>query len=123
MTNVRRPHLSRVLLVQGAYYVLTGGWAAARPSSFERVAGRPLNQLQLSVTGSLFVAVGVTLAVGARRGPVPEPVRVLAVLTPFAAVQSEVRHCRDLPPVLVVDLIAEAVLAAAVGCSRKEPER
>lgn len=116
------PRLSRVLLVQGAYYVLTGGWAAARPSSFERVAGRPLNHLQLSVTGSLFVAVGVTLAAGACRGSVPPAVRLLAVLTPIAAAHSEVRHRGDLPPVLVVDLLAEALFAAAAGCPRKEPE-
>jgi len=59
----------RVILGQGAYYVLTGLWSLAHFSSFAGAVALRINPFQAQAFGAVIVVVGGCLLEAARREP------------------------------------------------------
>jgi hypothetical protein len=110
-------------VVQGAYYLATGAWSSTHPASFERFARADLNHFQLSITGSLFMAIGGTLVAGGRESRPAAAAVVLAVLAPLAAMRAEAEHRRDRPWMLGPELAVEAALAGGILAAHRRCRR
>jgi hypothetical protein len=79
----------RVLVVQGAYYMITGLWPLIHLSSFEAVTGPKTDHWLVRTVGLLAAAIGLALLAGARRretGTTTLPTLALSSALAFAAV-------------------------------------
>lgn len=65
----RRRWRRLVILVQGAYYILTGLWPLAHFSSFSRAVALSVHPFQAQVLGAVLVVVGAHLLEAGRREP------------------------------------------------------
>ena len=108
--------------VQGGYYVLTGLWPLVSIRTFQAVTGRKTDNWTgreadhwlVNAVAVLVLAVGATLLVAAYRGrPSPEVV-VLALGSIVGLTGIDVVYVarRVIPPVYLLDAVAEAVLLA-----------
>lgn len=68
-TDRRNRRRRLVILVQGAYYVLSGLWPLAHFPSFSRAAGLPIHPFQAQMLGAVLVVVGAHLLETGRREP------------------------------------------------------
>lgn len=59
--------LSRIILFQSIYYIVTGLWALFHYESFTAVVGPKPDIFQLNVTASLVVMIGVVLLLGFKK--------------------------------------------------------
>lgn len=69
----------RVILLQGAYYVLTGIWPLAHFSSFSRAVALSVNPFQAQAFGAVLVVLGAHLLEAGRREPPGASTTLLAI--------------------------------------------
>lgn len=104
--------LSRLLSLQGVFYVVTGLWPFVDLQSFVAVAGPKPDVFQLHVTAALIVVIGIVLLRGARR--IEAGIVWLAVLSAMAFAGLDIAYAPRLPETYWLDAIAEVLLAALI---------
>lgn len=111
-----------VALVQGGYFVVTGGWPLIHMRSFEAVTGPKRDHWLVNTVGLLVGVAGSTLVAAARRprGPSTD-LRAVAVGTALALAAVDVYYVAGgrIAPVYLGDAIVE--LALVVAWSRATP--
>ena len=121
---VAEPSLSRVLAVtQGAVYLGTGVWALVHRDSFERVTGPKTDFWLVRTVGALIGIVGGTLLwAGVRRRVSPE-LKGLAMGSAAVLGSVDVVYTAKgrIPPVYLLDAVAEAALTGGWLMSRLSP--
>lgn len=104
-----------VLVVQGVYYVATGGWAVVHRRSFEAVSGSKHDYWLVRTVGLLAGAIGAALLVASRADrPSPEAAVLAAGAgASFAAVDVVYVARRRISPVYLGDAALHLALAWA----------
>jgi hypothetical protein len=126
---MRRPPIDRVLVVQGAYYVLTGVAPFVSRRAFERVTGPKTEWWLVQTVGALVTGVGAALIAAGRNGrATPELVGTAAACAVgLGAVETvHVIRGRIAPTYLIdaaIELAALAGLAAGGATRRGGAER
>jgi hypothetical protein len=108
------PSLARgVAVLQGLYFLSTGIWPLVSMDTFLLVTGPKTDLWLVETVGLLVASVGLALLVAAWRGLSPEAV-TLAVATALALAGIDVLYVsrRVIPPVYMLDALAEVVLLA-----------
>lgn len=111
------------MLVQAAYYLLTGPWPLVHLRSFEAITGPKPDRFVVESAGALFTASGSALAVGALRGGRDLASRVLSALVPALSTFVVLRHRRSLRLVYLADAAAECGLAMWAAASWRTRRR
>src|SRR5437870_12000828 len=62
--------LQNLAWIQGAYFIVTGVWPLLSMDTFERVTGPKTDRWLVRTVAVLVIAIGVSIAFGARNGPV-----------------------------------------------------
>jgi hypothetical protein len=106
--------------LQACYYVATGVWPFAHRRSFEYVTGPKVDFWLVRTVGVLVTAIGVGLALGARRrlSPELEATAVLAAAGLAAIDVAEVARGR-ISRIYLADAFVEALLIASWRVSRQ----
>jgi hypothetical protein len=119
----------RLLVGQGAYYVITGLWALVHFSSFARVLGLPVDPFRSQTLAAVMVVLGGSLIEAARRGP-PGPFPTLlgaAVAGAIAIVSLWWLPRIGIGTALRIDLLLEVAFALALVLlyprAQEEPSR
>jgi hypothetical protein len=113
-----------VLLVQAAFYVVTGLWPLVSLSSFEAVTGPKADHWLVQTVGLLIVAIGVSLLVGVWRSHPSRETLVLSLLsaTMLAGVDVVFVSLRVIPPIYLLDAAIEGlIIVALIALSRVRP--
>jgi hypothetical protein len=106
-----------VLVVQGAYYLITGIWPLVSMRTFEMVTGPKTDDWLVQTVGVLAAVIGATLVVGALRRPPNREALTLSVLSIFGfAAVDVVFVLRDaIGPIYLVDAAIEMVFLFCLG--------
>jgi hypothetical protein len=109
-----------VLLVQGAYYLITGIWPLISISTFEAVTGPKTDDWLVQTVGVLAAVIGATLLVGAVRRPSNRETLTLSVLSilGFVAVDVVFVLRGSIGPIYLADAAVQAVLLISLGIGR-----
>jgi hypothetical protein len=104
-----------LLWVQGLYFLVTGLWPIIHIESFELVTGEKTDDWLVITVGVMIVAVAVVLLTAAWRRRCPAEVALLAVATAAGLTAIDVVYVSRgvIPPVYLLDAVAEVVLIAA----------
>lgn len=105
----------RLAVGQGAFYLATGLWPILHMRSFEAVTGEKIDDWLVKTVGAMIAVVGtVTTVAGVRRRVTPE-IALLAAgsAAVLAAVDVIYNTKRVIPPVYLLDAVAEAGLVGA----------
>jgi FtsH-binding integral membrane protein len=105
--------LQRVIQVQSAYYLVTAFWPVLHFSSFRWVVGPKPDRFQFWTTNWLIMAIGAALGIGARRRP-DAGTAALGVISTAAFIGVEAYHIRRIRKVFLADMLAEALIGAAI---------
>jgi len=104
---------------QAAYYVLAGLWPLISLDAFERVTGPKTDDWLVYTVGLLAVAIGLTLAVGARPARPAGAIVVLAAgsASSFAGIDLRYALSGRIAPIYLLDAGVEfgLLLALLVG--------
>jgi hypothetical protein len=109
---IRRLSCSRVLRLQGAYYLVGGLWPLVHARSFVFVAGPKPDRFQLAVSSALFVSAGASLLLTVREPP-SAGARTLGITTALAVAYVDWAHRRDIRPLFRAEGAAELLFAAS----------
>jgi hypothetical protein len=117
----------RVVIGQGAYYVLTGLWTLAHFSSFAAAVGLRINPFQAQAFAAVIVVVGGCLLEASRREPPGSFPTLLAaaVASAIAIVSLWWLPRMGEPTILWADLAVEVAFAVVLILlyPRAQPER
>jgi hypothetical protein len=119
---MKAPSVSLLALVQGAFYAATGLWALVDLDSFMAVTGPKTDRWLVKTVGILVTVIGGVLLVAWRRGEVPVEVVLLAIGSAFSLATIDVVYVsnRTIPPIYLLDAVAELGLALAwLGAVRR----
>ncbi len=107
--------MSTLLLLQGAYYGLTGLWPLLSMRSFERVTGEKTDDWLVKTVGALIVAVALPLLVAGERGQATPEIVLLAAGCAAALGLVDVVYSvkRVISPIYLLDAVVEAALVGA----------
>lgn len=102
-------------VAQGAFYVATGVWPLLHMRSFEAVTGEKTDDWLVRTVGALIAVAGVTMTVAGLRRRVTPEIALLAAgsAAALAAVDLVYTHKGVIPPVYLLDAVAEAGLIGA----------
>jgi hypothetical protein len=109
--------------LQGAWYLLSGGWALLHRSSFEAVTGPKRDYWLVQAIAGLTMAIGAVLLLPAREQEAERRARLLSALSALAFAGVELRH--GLPgrirPIYLLDAVGELAFAgsAFLGGARR----
>ena len=106
--------MQRVLGYQAVYYLVTGLWPIIHFRSFRWVVGPKPDRFQLYTTTLLIIVIGTVLGMGARKRPLDVTVPTLGVLSAAAFIGVELRYIAKIRKVFLLDMLAEALIAAAI---------
>ena len=108
-----------VLLVQGAYYALTGIWSLVDIDSFQKVTGPKRDLWLVKTVGAVVLVIGAVLLMAGWRGNVSLEVLILAIGSALAltAIDAWYSARRVISPVYLVDAVAQLTLIAAIAFS------
>ena len=95
------------------YLALTGAWAVANRSSFERVTGRKHDFWLVRLVGGLALATGVSLGVAVARGARTPEARVLAVVSSAAFGAGDLYAARAYSRIYLMDAALQLVFVRA----------
>jgi hypothetical protein len=95
------------------YLALTGAWAVASRSSFERVTGRKQDFWLVRLVGGLALATGLSLGVSVVRGARTPEARVLAVASSAAFGAGDLYAARGYSRIYVMDALLQLLFAHA----------
>ena len=111
------------LLVQGAYYAITGVSPFASRRLFEAITGPKSEWWLVQTVGALVTVVGAGLAATAIRGdPTPEIVGIAAgSAVAFTAIDTVYVARRRIAPTYLLDAVAQVGLLAALGRAARRP--
>jgi hypothetical protein len=125
--EVRDRWRRRVVVAQGAYYVLTGLWSLAHFSSFAAAVALRINPFQAQAFAAVIVVVGGCLLEAARREPPGSFPTLLgaAVAGAIAIVSLWWLPRMGEPSILWADLAVEVALAVGLILlyPRSQPEK
>jgi len=95
-------------------FALGGVWSVVHRSSFEAVTGRKVDYWLVRTVGLLLAAIGATLWRAADADRLTPEVRALGASTAAALLAVDVAYVarRRIPPIYLVDALAEACLVA-----------
>jgi hypothetical protein len=113
-----------VAAVQGLYYLITGVWPLVSLDTFLAVTGPKTDLWLVQTVGGLVTAAGAALLVAAWRGPSAEAI-VLAVGYILALTVVDVIYVgrRVVPPVYLLDALAEVILLAGWAVAAMQANR
>lgn len=99
---------------QGVYFSLTGVWPVVHIRSFMAVTGPKTDLWLVRLVGAMITVVGVILVDAARRGRLDRGVWGLGFWMPVVLGAVDVIYVanRTIPPVYLLDAVAEAAIAA-----------
>lgn len=119
-------HFTKLLWVQGMYYLVTGIWPLVSIETFQLMTGPKTDHLPtgreadhwlVMTVGVLITAIAISLVVAAWRRRNPVEIAILAVASALGLTAIDViyvaRHV--ISPIYLVDAAGEAVLLAAWG--------
>ena len=111
----------RLMLVQGAYYLVTGVWPIVSMRTFERITGPKTDKWLVKTVGILVSAIGATLVLGGLRRSNQLETKVLAVASAGALTAIDVTYVakRRIAPVYLLDALAEVAFIALLGISSR----
>lgn len=117
----RRSPTARVALAQGLYYAATGVWPFLSMRTFLAVTGPKVDLWLVKTVGGLVGVVGGALLAAGARGRVPEELQGLAVGSAafLAGVDAVYAAKGRIPPVYLLDAVAEAGLIGAWAWARR----
>jgi len=100
------------LIVQGAYYAVTGVWPVASIRTFEWVTGPKTDDWLVQTVGLIILAIGITLLVGAARQSLTRETAVLAVFSAFVFIGIDVTFVSmgQISSIYLLDAVAQAIL-------------
>lgn len=106
----------RVILAQGAYYILTGLWPLAHFSSFSRAVALSVHPFQAQVLGAVLVVVGAHLLEAGRREPPGASATLLGIAVAGAISVVDMVWLPRLGTVSVLwgDLLVQVAIAIAL---------
>ncbi len=117
----------RVVLAQGAYYILAGVWPLLHFSSYARIVAVDVNPFQAQVFAGMLIVIGAALIEAARREPPgPFPTLLGAAVAGAIALVSLIWLPRlGVASGLWIDLIVEVAIAVTLILlyPRQPPER
>jgi len=102
------------MLVQGLYYLATGLWPILDISSFQAVTGPKYETWLVQTVGVIIAVVGLTLLIAARKQRAGASTAVLGIgyAIVLAGVDITFVARRDIPPIYLLDAVAELGLVA-----------
>ena len=106
--------LRRLLQLQSVYYLITALWPVLHFPSFRWVVGPKPDRFQFFTTTWLIAVIGAALGLGARRDDPDPAIPALAVTGAAAFIGVELAFLKQIRKVFLLDMLAEAVLGAAV---------
>ena len=113
-----------VIIVQGAYYCVTGLWPLISMDTFEAVTGEKTDDWLVYMVGGLAAVIGATLLVAARRKSLSAEAVALGLLSAvaFAAVDTVFALNGTISRIYLADAIVQAVIFFAIigGISRRQ---
>lgn len=106
----------RALIAMASYYLATGAWPLLSMRSFEAVTGPKRERWLVKTVGSLTIANGVTLAVGACRPRISRETLVLALgcALAFSTIDVVYVSLRRIRPVYLADAAVELAFAGLI---------
>jgi hypothetical protein len=96
------------------YYAVTALWPVLHFPSFQWVVGPKPDRFQFFTTTWLIAVIAAALGVGARKAEPDAAVPALAVTGAAAFIGVELAFIRQIRKVFLLDMLAEALLGAAV---------
>lgn len=104
--------VGRVAAAQALFYVVTGIWPWISERSFAAVTGPKKAWWLVKTAGALITVIGATIGLAARRRRITPEIRLLAVgsAASLAAVDLLYVLRRRIPPVYLLDMVAELLL-------------
>ena len=117
------PERATLVRFQGAYYVVSGLWAAVDRRGFETLTGRKTDYWLVRMVGLLAAAIGVSLLVGARSARPSSETTVLGVAAgaSFTAVDLVYVVKRRISPIYLADAGVHGLLAGFALFRSREP--
>lgn len=105
---------------QGWYYVVTGVWPILDIDSFLVVTGPKVDLWLVRTVAVLVTVIGATLLVAVRQQRLDAPIVLLAVGSALGLASIDIVYVLvgRIPPVYLLDVAAEIVLAALWGVGR-----
>jgi hypothetical protein len=106
--------LTGVLWVQGLYYLVTGVWPLVSMDTFLAITGPKTDLWLVDTVGVLIAVIALALLLAAVRRHAPAEVVLLALASAVALAGVDVifTSLRVIPPVYLLDAVAEVVLIA-----------
>jgi len=97
------------MLVQGLYYLATGIWPIVDIASFQAITGPKYETWLVRTVGLVIAIVGLTLLIAARKQRAGASTAVLAIGTAVALALVDIIFTirRDIPPIYLLDAVAE----------------
>jgi len=119
--------VSRLALVQGGFYVLSGVWPLLHLRSFERVTGPKADGWLVKTVGVLVLVIGCALGLAGWRRQVSPEVALVAAGSAAGLATIDLVYVgrRRISPVYLLDALAEVLLVALwiVGWRKGRPAR
>lgn len=108
-------YYSILAILHGCFYVATGVWPLVSIESFQRVTGAKTDLWLVRTVGVLVSIIGLTLLLAGVREARSTEVFVLAVgsALSLAAIDTFYVFRKVIPPVYLLDAVAELILVAA----------
>jgi hypothetical protein len=102
-------------VAQGAFYVATGVWPILHMRSFEAVTGEKTDDWLVKTVGALIAVSGAVMMVAGMRRRVTPEIALLAAGSAAALATVDVVYTQKgvIPPVYLLDAVAEASLVGA----------
>ena len=113
--------MRRILQYQSVYYLITGLWPIVHFRSFRWVVGPKPDRFQLYTTTLLIVVIGTVLGLGARRRGPDAAIPTLGALSAGAFIGVELAYIDKIRKVFLLDMLAEALIAAAILLRWRRP--
>jgi hypothetical protein len=110
-----------VAAAQSAYYLVTGLWPLIHIRSFVAVTGPKTDLWLVKTAGVLISVIGAVLGMGAARRSAEREMAVLGIGSAAGLTGIDVIYVarRRIPPVYLLDAVAEVVLIAGWALSRR----
>lgn len=112
--------ISRVALLQGGFYFLTGVWPLLDIDSFQAVTGPKIELWLVRTVGVLVAVVGAVLVTASRRSYLGPEIIVLGMGSALglAAIDIVYVSLGTIAPIYLADAVVEIGLAAAWALGR-----
>jgi hypothetical protein len=104
----------RLARVQALFYIVTGVWPFLSMRSFEAVTGPKVDRWLVKTVGALVAVIGGALALASRRRQLAPEIVLAAAgsAAALAAIDTVYVAKRRIPPVYLLDAVAELALVA-----------